>query len=180
MGLFINDFSTGGNWTAEEANNHIDYLELLAIFLALKSFSLTILSQHVKVMVDNITALSDLNHMGTRSSEKRNDLAQEIWLWCAEQNIWLTAVHVPGVENVEADRQSRLPQSPLKWTLDKAVFKDCISELNVLPTIDLFASRISHQLPNYVSWRPDPGAVSIDAFHLSWKEYVPYIFPHFL
>ena len=92
---------------------------------------------------------------------------------CAEQNIWLTAVHVSGVKNVEADRQSRLPHSSLEWTLDNTVFKDCISERNVLLTIDLFASRISHQLPNYVSWHPDPGAVAIDAFHLSWKECVP-------
>ena len=92
---------------------------------------------------------------------------------CAEQNIWLTAVHVSGVKNVEADRQSRLPHSSLEWTLDNTVFKDCISERNVLLTIDLFGSRISHQLPNYVSWHPDPGAVAIDAFHLSWKECVP-------
>ena len=80
---------------------------------------------------------------------------------------------------MEADRQSRLPDSPLKWTLDNTVFKGCISELSVLLTIDLFASRISHQLPNYVSWCPDPGAVAIDAFHLSWKEFVSYIFPPF-
>ena len=168
-GCSLNNISTGGNWTAEEANNHLNYLELLGIFLALQSFSLTIKGQLVKVMVDNITALSDLNHMGTSSSEKRSDLAKEIWLWCAEQNIWLTAVHVPGVGNVEADRQSRLRHSPLEWTLVNTVFKDCISELNVLPTIDLFASRISHQLPIYVSWRPDSGAVAVDAFHLSWK-----------
>lgn len=139
-GCSLNNISTGGNWTAEEANNHLNYLELLGIFLALQSFSLTIKGQHVKVVVDNITVLSDLNHMGTSSSEKRS------WLWCAEQNIWLTAVHVPGVGNVEADRQSRLPHSPLEWTLLNTVLKDCISELNVLPTIDLFASRISHQL----------------------------------
>ena len=118
-GCSLNDISTSGNWTAEEANNHINYLELRAIFLALdlQSFSLIIKGQHVKVMADD---MSDLNrHMGTNSSEKRNDLAKEIWLWCGEQNIWLTAVHVPGVENVEADRQSRLPHSPLEWTLDK-------------------------------------------------------------
>ena len=80
---------------------------------------------------------------------------------------------------MEADRQSRLPHSSLEWTLDNTVFKDCISERNVLLTIDLFASRISHQLPNYVSWHPDPGAVAIDAFHLSWKECVSLDFPPF-
>ena len=71
----------------------------------------------MKVMVHNMTALSDLYHMGTSSSEKRNDLPKAIWLWCADQNIWLTAVHVPGVENVEADRQSRLPHSPFNGLL---------------------------------------------------------------
>ena len=80
---------------------------------------------------------------------------------------------------MEVDRQSRLPHSPIEWTLDNNVFKDCISELNVLLTIDLFASRISHQLPNYVFWCPDPGVAAIDAFHLSWKELVSYIFAPF-
>jgi len=178
-GCALNDTSTGGHWTAEEARNHINYLELLAIYLALKSFSPIINGQHVKVMVDNMTALSDINHMGTSSSEKRNDLAKEIWLWCAQRNIWLTAVHIPGVENVEADRQSRRSHSQLEWTLDRTIFRDCINAAKVEPNIDLFASRINHQLQPYVSWHPDPGAVAIDAFHLSWKQYVPYMFPPF-
>ena len=69
-------------------------------------------------MVDNMTALSDVNHMGTSSSERRNDLAKEIWSWCAPRNIWLTAVHIPGVENVTADKQSRQSHSQLDghWT----------------------------------------------------------------
>ena len=70
-GCSLNNISTGGNWTAEEANNHLHYLELVGIFLALQSFSLTIKGQHVKVMVDNMTALSDLKHMGTSSSYNR-------------------------------------------------------------------------------------------------------------
>ena len=37
-GCALNDTSTGGHWTTEEATNHINYLELLAIYLALKSF----------------------------------------------------------------------------------------------------------------------------------------------
>lgn len=35
-GCSLNDISKGGNWIAKEANNHINYLELLAIFLALQ------------------------------------------------------------------------------------------------------------------------------------------------
>ena len=48
-----------------------------------------------------------------------------------------------------------------------------------MPNIDLFASRLNHQLQPYVSWHPDPRAVAVDAFHLSWKPYMPYMFPPF-
>jgi len=140
----LNNTSTRGCWTAKDVENLIYYLELLAICLALKAFSSMINGQHVKVMVDNMTAQSDLNRMGTSSSERRNDLAKEIWLWCAQRNIWLTPAHIPGVENVEADTQSRLPHSQLEWTLDKSIFRVCITELQVVPDIDLFASRINH------------------------------------
>ena len=62
-GYALNDTSAGGHWTEEEAKTHTNYLELLAIYLALKSFSSIINGQHVKLMVDNMTALSDVNHM---------------------------------------------------------------------------------------------------------------------
>ena len=33
---------------------------------------------------------------------------------------------------------------------------------------DLFASRLTHQLPKLVSWKPDPIAIHSDAFSLDW------------
>ena len=36
------------------------------------------------------------------------------------------------------------------------------------PSIDLFASRINHQLHTYVSWYPDPCAIYINALTLDW------------
>ena len=47
------------------------------------------------------------------------------------------------------------------------------------PDIDLFASRINHQLSNYVSWRPDPGAKAVDAFSINWSPTYNYCFPPF-
>ena len=47
------------------------------------------------------------------------------------------------------------------------------------PHIDLFASRINHQLPVYMSLHPDAQAHAIDAFAHSWESYV-YIFPPFI
>ena len=35
------------------------------------------------------------------------------------------------------------------------------------PDFDLFAKRLNSKLPKYVSWKPDSGFVSIDAFSIS-------------
>ena len=44
--------------------------------------------------------------------------------------------------------------------------------------MDLFANRLTAQLPQYVSWRPDPGAFHIDTLTLHWKS-DGLCFPHF-
>ena len=51
--------------------------------------------------------------------------------------------------------------------LGKILNKLCI--LWGKPDIDLFATRLNSKLPKYVSWKPDPGSVSIDDFSISWK-----------
>ena len=45
--------------------------------------------------------------------------------------------------------------------------------------IDLFASRLSYQLDQFVSWRPDPLAIHTDAFTLDWATFRGYAFPPF-
>ena len=47
------------------------------------------------------------------------------------------------------------------------------------PDIDLFASRINKQLENYISWFPDPYALTSDASSIDWSKFKPYIFPPF-
>ena len=51
--------------------------------------------------------------------------------------------------------------------------------LDFKPDIDLFASRINHQFPHYVSYRPDPEAIATDAFSLNWSNLKFYSFPPF-
>ena len=58
-------------------------------------------------MVDNQTAVAVINHMGSSHSMDNNHMAREIWLWCMTNHTWLSAVHVPGSHNVDADLQSR-------------------------------------------------------------------------
>ncbi len=49
-----------------------------------------------------------------------------------------------------------------------------------MPHMDFFASRLNCQIANYVSWKPDPSAVHINAFTLNWGGgKLMYAFPPF-
>ena len=166
-GASCNGQTTGGRWSLSESNNHINFLELLAAFLALQTF----VSQsniHVRLKLDNTTAVSYINNMGGIRAEPLNTLAKKIWHWCMSREIWLSAQYVPGDLNAEADSASRLFSEDLEWSLHPTIFSELQSTI-WSPDIDLFASRLNFKVEKYVSWHPDPGAYAVDAFSLSWS-----------
>ena len=114
--------------------------------------------------------------MGTNHSLSCNQITHAIWNWCISNKIWISAAHIPGRENVIADHESRQVHLDAEWKLDSSLLQSALSELECSPTIDLFASRLNAQLPRYMSFRPDPIAVGIDAFSLCWKEETFYAF----
>ena len=168
-----------GRWNPDEATHDINYLEMLAVLFALQSFSDKVSAKHIKLMVDNTTAVATINQMGTCHSNLNNKLVQQIWEWCILHGVWLTVAHIPGKSNTEADRESRLSRKETEWCLDRSIYSAVIQKLDVIPDIDLFASRLNHQLKPYIAYRPDPGALAVNAFHISWKEYTFYAFPPF-
>ena len=178
-GACLDGMTTGGRWNPDEATHDINYLEMLAVLFALQSFSDKVSAKHIKLMVDNTTAVATINQMGTCHSNLNNKLVQKIWEWCILHRVWLTVAHIPGKSNTEADRESRLTRKETEWCLDRSIYSAVIQKLDVTPDIDLFASRLNHQLKPYIAYRPDPGALAVNAFHISWKEYTFYAFPPF-
>jgi len=148
-----------------------------AIKLGLKCFEEKIRQQHVKLMVDNMTAVTILNNMGTNHSWELNELNKEICSWCIHRGIWLTLAYITGKTNIVADRESRQHCRELEWTLNQELYEEGICRMSVKPNIDLFASRLNCRLKPYVSYKPDPGAVAVDAFRVQWSQYVCYAFP---
>jgi len=66
-GASYNNTSTGGTWSSdEEKGKHINYLEILAVFMGLQTFLKTFSNTHVRLMIDNTTAIASNNHMGTQ------------------------------------------------------------------------------------------------------------------
>ena len=173
-----------GRWSVEEQGQHINYLELKVAFLALRSF----LGQggpattrcwdqhpprHILLEMDNTTAVAYVNRRGGTQSPTLSLLALDLWSFLLERGSWITAHHLPGVLNVEADAASREFNVRTEWMLRKDVFRH-ITRRFYLPQIDLFASRLNHQVPLYVSL-PDPGASAVDAFLLDWSQWKSFI-----
>ncbi|CAG2254849.1 unnamed protein product [Mytilus edulis] len=155
-------FETKGFWSYEEQKNHINFLELKAAYLALIWFCSSRNNVHVKVYLDNMVAVNYINKMGGRIV-KLNNLTKELWIWCIQRKIWVTACHLPGVANIEADRLSRSINVDIEWKLHDDVFNiiDCLFGPH---DVDLFASKFNHQLPRYFSYLPDKYAEAVDAF----------------
>lgn len=158
--------TSGGNWSAEERELHINCLELMAIKICLQTFAKNKYDQHIKVFSDNTTAVRGLNKMGS-IKEQLNYIIREIWLWCKVRNIFITVAYIAGKKNVEADRASREFNENLEWSLNDALFEAIKNRFGNF-TIDLFASRINYKVRNFISWRPDPLASYVNAFTVKW------------
>jgi hypothetical protein len=156
----------------------INCLELLAVVLGMKCFFSLTRKTHIRVRVDNTTAMCYINAMGGSKSRKCNDLAFDLWQWCIARDIWVSACHIAGTANVAADEASRVFNDRIEWKLDPDIFRQT-TEWLFCPNIDLFASRLNSQLKRYVSWKPDPGAEAFDAFALDWSTEPFYAFPPF-
>ena len=75
QGCCLDIVTTEGKWTPDEVAVHdINCLEMLAVFLALKSFEGTISGKHVKLMVHNTTPVTIINQIGTCHSQEHNAL----------------------------------------------------------------------------------------------------------
>uniref|UniRef100_A0A1X7VHA5 Uncharacterized protein n=1 Tax=Amphimedon queenslandica TaxID=400682 RepID=A0A1X7VHA5_AMPQE len=64
-------------------------------------------------------------------------------------------------------RLSRVMKDRSDWTLNPVIFHRIQKHFPCLE-INLFATRLSHQLSRFYSWRPDPLAEATDAFLQDW------------
>ena len=174
-GAAHHSFQTNGRWSQKESLQHINYLELKASFLALKTFLKGKSHITVSLQLDNTTAIAYINNKGGTRSPQLMTLALEMWDWCQERDILVIASHIPGRDNVSADRESRVFTDMSDWKLDPTIIQPFLLNCQT----DLFASCLISQLVDYISWRPNPGAIHTDAFRIKWATLQGYAFPPF-
>ena len=155
---------------------HINCLELLDAHLAVKYFAKNKINLTIHLKKDSMSALTYINKIRGMISTQLNCLAKELWLWCMEKNVLLKAQYLAGVLNTIADNESRVMKDRSDWMLCPAVFHQINQRLGPLE-VDLFSSRLTHQLPTYIGWRPDLMAMTTDAFTVDWSELRAYVNP---
>lgn len=169
--------SAAGQWSQHEAQQHINYLELIAAFIALKIFAKDLSSCQVLLRIDSSTAISYINRMGGVQFPHLTQVAKDIWQWCESRKIFVFAAYVESSKNI-ADEDSRRVHPDIEWELADSAFQALTDKFG-MPTIDLFASRINRKCEKYISWRRDPDAYSINAFTINWHHHFFYAFPPF-
>ena len=177
-GAAMQNHRIGGAWSPEEASLHINVLELRGALFAVRAFAMERTGIHVHLRMDNVSAVTYIQKMGGTRSQQLLKEARELWDFCLEKSILLSAEYLPGHLNVRADWESRNLSDSSDWRLEESLFQAINTKWGPF-LIDLFASRLNAQVNKYVSWRPDPFAIAVDAFLLEWNMEGAYLFPPF-
>ena len=75
--------------------------------------------------------------MGAFHNYQCNDITIKICEICIQNNMWLTAAHLPGSTNFVVDMESRKHSTKhTEWMLNPTVLSCALKQLNVVPVID--------------------------------------------
>ncbi|KAI2653704.1 Transposon Ty3-G Gag-Pol polyprotein [Labeo rohita] len=106
-GAVMSGHTARGLWRGHQLTWHINCLEMLAVFQALKHFLPDLRDRHVLVRTDSTSVVSYINHQGGLRSRPLYKLAHQILVWSRGKLLSLKAVYLPGYLNVVADILSR-------------------------------------------------------------------------
>ena len=98
--------TTWGVWPQMEKKLHINCLELLVGSFPVKSFTKDRLCIHVRLRMDNVSAVAYINRLAGTHSLILSNLALALCEWALKRNIFLSAEHLSGALNVSADLES--------------------------------------------------------------------------
>ncbi|KAL0172812.1 hypothetical protein M9458_033123, partial [Cirrhinus mrigala] len=102
-GAVCNGHAASGVWTGPRLLWHINCLELLTVFLALRRFRPLIQDKHVLVRSDNTATVAYISHQGGVRSFRMSQLVHHLLLCNKHRLRSLRATHIPGESNRVAD-----------------------------------------------------------------------------
>ena len=169
-----------GTWSPQQASQHINLLELEAVFLSVTQFLPQLKSRVVRLMCDNAVVVSYINKEGGTKSFRLTHLTIRLLKFCDRKGIRLVPVHLPGSRNIQADALSQVGQTlATEWAINGQLLHPVFSAWGT-PVIDLFATFANRKLPVFASPFPDQRAKYVDAMSVPWSGMgMVYAFPPF-
>ena len=174
-GATYNGRAASGLWDNRLRACHINYLELLAVFLALKQFLPLLRARHVLVRTDNTTTMSYINRQGGTRSRVLHGLAHRLIVWSDRHLLSLRASHVAGIQNKGADLLSRGACHYGEWSLHPTIAEQIWDRFG-RPQVDLFASQDDTKCPLFFAIR-GRAPLGMDALAHEWPRTLLYAFP---
>ena len=167
-----------GLWTAQEMAEHINVLELRAIYYALKQLLPHLRARHVLIRSDNMSAVYNVNHQGGTRSTPSLRVARCLLRWAYPRFSSLRAMYLPGPQNVVADFLSRQKPPSGEWRLHPEVVEEIWHKYDTAE-VDLFASQSSTHCPLWFSLQETTSPLGQDALAHPWPDSLLYAFPPF-
>ena len=180
-GAQSNGILTGGRWTPQESRNHINVRvkscptghQVLSLRSGAEAtahqstdgqfYRSCLRQQERRNQVINAGGVSS-QAMGSLPSEQHMDNSTTP-SWNSECRCGLGLMSLQRTHGVDSGLWSGL-----------SIFTRIVRKFYT-PQVDLFASRLNHQLPKYVSQHPDPEVMSVDAMTLEWNKWTSFIHP---
>ena len=174
-GAIHDGMTAKGIWSPALRTRYINYLELMAVLLALKRFERFVRDCHVQIRTDNTATMCYINKEGGLAPAALDGLAQELTLWCDSRLKSIRASHVAGLRNSGADLLSRGRYFYGDWSLHPGVARQIFSRYGH-PSVDLFASEKNAKCSQFFSIQ-GTAPMGLEAFAHDWPRELLYAFP---
>ena len=158
--------STGDLFSKSEMKGHINLLELKAILFGLKALEKGLTKIHIIVLTDNSTTVACINKFGTCRSQECDSIKK-------------VCNTLTRNKKYGSRFEYQKYEIHTEWKLNESAFYFICGELGFSPAIDLFATRLNTQLRTFVSYRPDPNCIAVNAFLINCEKEKFYVFPQF-
>ena len=152
----------------------------MAVKFAILTFTKNLTNLTIHIQIDNKVALLYLLKMGSTDSLELLKITQlqSVWRFLLSRGIIITSEYLPSKLNVQVEWEFWNARDSSDWKFHQSMFQSIIKHFGY-PTLDLFAFRLCHQLPQHVAWKPNSNSLAADTIQRCWNKMFPFAFPLF-
>ena len=136
---------TGGLFSSEESQQHINILELKGALFGLKALCKNFHNIHILIQIYNTLAVAVINKMGSTRSIDMDQVVHLIWNFILKHDNWVTATHIPGIFNDSKKHETRT-----EWMINRKYFEKILKSLNFKILKQLLTYLPQDSTPNFL------------------------------